>query len=149
MLRRQCEIQSRKQNVSELPNMSELADVSSESSSSERLLKSFRSKRPQLSRSVVYLQFIFDFMFKVAYKCFFVALLSFFFLLYTGSISRCFKFHVQLDCLYEMCRVRLHKVIYTMVLSFILQTRSEYEQLGTLFLYISCVLSTPRLTEEF
>ena len=31
MLRRQCEIQSGKENVSELPNMSEFADVSSES----------------------------------------------------------------------------------------------------------------------
>ena len=37
MLRRQCEIQSRKWNVSELPNLSELADVSNESSLSERL----------------------------------------------------------------------------------------------------------------
>ena len=50
-LRKQCEIQSRKKNVSERPNMGELADVSSESSLSRiivALIKSFRSKRHQV-----------------------------------------------------------------------------------------------------
>ena len=72
MLRRQCEIQSRKENDSELTNMSEFADVSSESSSSERLLvhrllvvalmKSFRSKRQQIhSYLAVHYHSVFDF----------------------------------------------------------------------------------------
>ena len=51
MQRRQCEIQSRKQNGGELPNVSMIVDVSIKSSLSERLhtggiiLKPFSSKR--------------------------------------------------------------------------------------------------------
>ena len=58
ILRRQCEIQSRKQNVGELPNVNIIADVSSENASSEPLLLGVAQQL--YSHLAVHQHFIFD-----------------------------------------------------------------------------------------
>ena len=65
MLRRQCEIQSQKYNVGELPNVKMFADVSSEGPSSERLLRvcerSLETSQQTFSHLAVHQHYIFDY----------------------------------------------------------------------------------------